>query len=125
MPIIYLNSDLSLWTDVDHVDYQWAIQHIWCAHYDQRGKLYVRRLVQRKPIYLHREIMSRICAPPSERHRYVDHINGDGIDNRRQNLRWATASENALNTHAFGGMQAHVWRRSVEIQADNLDEIPF
>lgn len=46
---------------------------------------------------LHREIMSRIMGRKLERHEQVDHINGDTLDNRRENLRFASASQNALN----------------------------
>ncbi len=42
-------------------------------------------------LYLHRLIAG---AGPDER---VDHANGDPLDNRRQNLRIATRSENAAN----------------------------
>lgn len=44
---------------------------------------------------------------------YVDHVNGDGLDNRRTNLRPATASQNQANqrmrrdnTSGFRGVQA-------------------
>lgn len=44
-----------------------------------------------KTISMHRQIL----CPPSGVH--VDHVNGDGLDNRRENLRPATPSQNGAN----------------------------
>lgn len=70
-----------------------------------------RRGKEQKPIkiLLHREIMGLKHAPRSAG--IVDHINGDPLDNRRENLRIATESLNSLNrrkrlglTSRYGGV---------------------
>jgi hypothetical protein len=43
---------------------------------------------------MHRDIMG---TPPDGMQ--VDHINGNKLDNRRENLRFATASENCINRY--------------------------
>lgn len=45
---------------------------------------------------LHRIIMG-VCYDSHEDNIYVDHINGDKLDNRKCNLRVCTASENNMN----------------------------
>ena len=113
-PVLYLSRDLSQFTEVDEEDYIFLVRWQWSLHFDQRGKAYVRRMRYRSPIYLHHVILARIGPPPTSAHTVCDHRNGDGLDNRRHNLRWATPSENARNLHYFGGMQAHYWRRQAE-----------
>lgn len=46
---------------------------------------------KRRALYMHRYILS---APP---YLHVDHINHDRLDNRRENLRFATRSQNNAN----------------------------
>lgn len=42
---------------------------------------------------------SLIMAPPDGM--LVDHVSGDGLDNRRSNLRFATAEQNAFNRKRY------------------------
>lgn len=72
----------------------------WSGFQVNPGKIYASRRVNGRTIYLHRELLK----PPVGL--YVDHINGDGLDNRRENLRLATGSQNAVNrkpTKALSG----------------------
>lgn len=78
---------------VDDDVYEWAKKYNW---HKQKNKniYYVSRKESKPPyrkIYLHREIMN---APKGSE---VDHINGDGLDNRVFNLRFATRDQNSRN----------------------------
>ena len=84
---------------VDDCDYEWLTKSRWCARQGAAGKLYAyrRKLVaegstKERPVYahMHREIM----MPPDGL--VVDHLNGDGLDNRRSNLRICSKRENSI-----------------------------
>jgi len=84
--------------DDDDYDRVVAAETKWYIQKDYRREVfYVRRVTpadengKRKTIILHRFIMN---APEGK---VVDHINGDGRDNRKENLRICTNAENARN----------------------------
>ena len=75
---------------VDTADYEWLNQWKWCAA--RSGNLwYAYRKHHGKTVRMHQLIMN----PPKGR--VVDHINGNGLDNRRANLRICTRRQNAWN----------------------------
>ena len=63
-----------------------------------------------KPVYMHRFITN---APPGME---IDHANGNGLDNRRENLRLVTHRQNITNrqgkTKLWGKYPRGVWRVS-------------
>ena len=77
---------------VDSEDLRILDLHRWCLSFTLQRKRYARRCEKGRTIYMHREIMN---PPP---HMEIDHINGDGLDNRKQNLRICTRSQNQRNS---------------------------
>lgn len=78
-------------TIVDAEDYQKVCKWNWYAFHPDRARTYVARRQNGKAVWMHRQIMD--CPE----HLQIDHINRNGLDNRRCNLRLATASENGMN----------------------------
>lgn len=74
---------------VDDDVFEWASKKKWCIQ--DRG---YTKYVKSRAGYLHRIIMkvnnSRLV---------IDHLNGNGLDNRRENLRICSSAENAKNRH--------------------------
>lgn len=66
-----------------------------------RRTMYATARMRGKYIYMHRHIL----GPPPFKNAQVDHVNGDGLDNRRANLRWASPSHNNMNQQKrLGGL---------------------
>lgn len=90
-------------TILDREDYNWALEWLWFiipSGYAVRSRQKVDP-PGGKLIWLHREIMKR-AEPKSERYEashVVDHLSGFPLDNRKENLRWATLRMNAKNIH--------------------------
>lgn len=91
------------WSLVDLEDFAWLTAWRWNVgwHAATPWKWYAKRNIgpARSTVYLAREVMLR-ADPRDELFqslRVADHINGNSLDNRRANLRWATLSENRNN----------------------------
>lgn len=78
-------------TDVDWDDMKAVGLHKWFPVKHHTGKLYVNGKVGGKSMKLHNYLMK----PPAGM--IVDHVNGDTLDNRRDNLRICTREQNARN----------------------------
>ena len=80
---------------MDPADYYRQVRYKWHAAKGTRTVYAVRQIClgnrKTKPVHMHREIIE---APAGM---YVDHINQNGLDNRKANLRLATRFQNARN----------------------------
>lgn len=73
-------------TVIDFDDFEKVRGLKWCAQ-SRKGRFHAARYFGKKYEYLHRYLLD---APSGIE---VDHKNGDGLDNRRENLRLATKTQ--------------------------------
>jgi hypothetical protein len=82
-------------TLVDDEDYIELSKYKWGLCSSSKNLFYATRHDGQKPIAMHRVIMN------TPKGMETDHINGNGLDNRRENLRIVTRRENQQNRHVF------------------------
>ena len=82
---------------VDEDDYKKLIKHLWCVT-KNRNTYYAHRTVCGKTETMHHAIMG---VPPKGL--MIDHINGNGLDNHKCNLRIVTNRQNCMNKHFWAG----------------------
>lgn len=89
---------------VDDEDHEWLSQYKWCCARRRAARGVSNGKGSSRMHFMHNYIMS---PPPGY---VVDHINGDGLDNRRSNLRICTQAENLRNRGKFRGKRASIYK---------------
>lgn len=93
---------------VDDEDYERVNQYKWTLN-KQKHTSYAKTRIDNKVIYMHRLIMN-------EPNMKVDHIDCNGLNNQKDNLRLATNSQNSsnksgLNKNNTSGYRGVRWRK--------------
>jgi hypothetical protein len=86
---------------VDDEDFDVLNSHKWCAHRNKRNCYAVRNAIlsdgKKITEKMHRVILARKLGRAIVQGMHTDHVNGNGLDNRRENLREVTISQNHRN----------------------------
>lgn len=102
---------------VDDANLEWLNQWKWYAGKNRAsGIFYAKRSAKRGKILMHRAILN---AKPKQE---VDHRDGNSLNNCRDNLRFVTAGQNAMNRHRVVGVSRYKgvsrhrakWRACIE-----------
>lgn len=99
---------------VDDEDYEELNRYKWYANL-QSGIWYARRHLEKmneKNITMHRQIMGSPCG------KFIDHINQNGLNNRKENLRTCTRSQNCKNSlrqkNNSSGFNGVCWHKRIK-----------
>jgi hypothetical protein len=125
-------------TQVSDDDFNWLIQLKWCAHRKPNyagGGAYMavhNDCSTGKPrmILMHRAIMSSILGRELGRGEKVDHIDRNPLNNQRENLRLASATDSMCNRNRFANnksgfkgvswsKKSHKWKSEIKYQHQN------
>ena len=82
---------------VSDEDYEILNKYKWCLNGDD----YVTAIIDNKRVRIHRYIMINILKNNIDSHTFVDHINNNRLDNRKENLRIVTPNENSRNKSKY------------------------
>lgn len=86
-------------TVVDDADFEWLVRFKWQAVPGRRGSFYASRSDGRRSYQMQREILDPECR--LGRTLLADHINGDTLDNRRENLRLVDNVVSGVNRRIY------------------------
>ena len=83
---------------VDDADYELVSKHTWCAKKVKNTWYAVRKSKEGNHVYMHRLILGLSLGDK----RQGDHINRNGLNNQRNNLRICTLQQNHFNNGTKG-----------------------
>ncbi len=116
-------------TLVDDEDFETLKQYSWWAHPNGHTRYALRHVYEgdrRTTIGMHRQIMN---APKGA---VVDHMNHNGLDNRRENLRICTPAENGRNSRphsqskssrfkgVYWNTKVRKWRAEIQVDCARI-----
>lgn len=112
---------------VDDADYEILNHHKWYATEFRGGLVYAMHRVGRRKVYMHRLLLG---LEPDDK-RVCDHIDGDGTNNQRSNLRICTATQNNRSRKKQTGCsskykgvswdrQYHRWRAHIQVNKKTI-----
>lgn len=85
---------------VDDDDFEWINGlGLWSAHRHKSGKLYAMKRVDRRTLYMHREIM-HLAEPHGIADGFIiNHIDNNGLNNQKKNLEVLSSADNTRHYH--------------------------
>ena len=98
---VYRKKQVATYSQVLDEDYDYLNQWKWSLHKSGNSE-YAKRVhcIDGKYInyYMHRVVLERMLGKPLLPSEYSDHIDHNGLNNQRDNLRVSSASQNNMNS---------------------------